>query len=321
MRVLVTGASGFLGGVLVRTLVAHGHRVRATGRDQTRLAGLPEAAEKYPADLTDPEALRLACSGCETVVHSAALSAPWGPRKAFWDTNVLGTQRLLAACQAAGVRRFIHISSPSVIFTGRDLHNATETEPYARAPLCAYAWSKQHAEGHVRQCSLEWLILRPKAIFGPGDTSLLPRIVSAARAGRLPIIGTGTNAIDLTYVDNVAHAVVLAVKSPRSQQVYHVTNEEHVPLWPLINRVLAHFGVPSPRWRVPLWLALQVGRLSEWRATLLGGEPRLTRYTAALLGTTQTYDIAALKRDLGYRALVSVDEGVQRTLQSWSEKP
>ena len=320
MRVLVTGASGFLGGVLVRTLVDHGHQVRATGRDHARLASLPEAVEKHPADLTHPEAVRLACDGCEAVVHSAALSAPWGPRKAFWDTNVLGTQQLLDACQAAGIRRLIHISSPSVIFTGRDLHNATETEPYARHPLSAYAWSKQHAEQRVRHSPLDWLILRPKAIFGPGDTSLLPRIVAAAREGRLPTIGTGTNAIDLTYVDNVAHAVALALDSTVTRQVYHVTNDEHVPLWPLIHRVLAHFGVPSPRWRLPLWLALQVGWLSEIRATLLGGEPRLTRYSAALLGTTQTYDISALKRDLAYRPLVSVDEGVRRTLQSWSEK-
>jgi nucleoside-diphosphate-sugar epimerase len=321
MRVLVTGATGFLGAAVVRDLLARGLGVRAMGRNLPRLAALPETAEKCPGDLDDPEALRSLVHDCDAIVHIAALSAPWGPRRAFWQTNVLGTRNLLAACRSVGVQRLIHISSPSVIFTGRDLHLATEAVPYARHPLCAYAWSKQHAEQSVRESPLEWLILRPKAIFGPGDTSLLPRIVLAARAGRLPVIGTGNNAIDLTYVDNVAEAVALALQSTAVRRLYHVTNDEHVPLWPLIRRVLERLGVPPPRWRVPLALAMLVGRLSEGRAYLLGGEPRLTRYTAALLGTTQTYDISALRRELGYRPLVSVDEGVERTLRAWSESP
>ncbi|MFQ3594098.1 MAG: NAD-dependent epimerase/dehydratase family protein [Gemmataceae bacterium] len=319
MRVLVSGASGFLGAAVVRCLVAHGHFVRATGRHLARLHALASLCEPLPSDLHDPASLRTVCADCEVVVHCAALSAPWGPRRLFWQTNVVGTQNLLAACLYTGVRRFIHLSSPSVLFTGRDVHLATEQAPYARHPLCAYAWSKQLAEQHVRHSPLDWLILRPKAIFGPGDTSLLPRIVSAAQAGRLPMVGSGKNLIDLTYVDNVAHAIALAVRSSQRQRIYHVTNDEHVPLWPLIARVLTHFGLPLPRWRLPLGLAMLIGRLSEGWASLLGGEPRLTRYTAALLGTTQTYDIMAIKRDLNYHPLISVDDAVEHTLNSWTE--
>jgi nucleoside-diphosphate-sugar epimerase len=319
MLVLVTGATGFLGRRVVANLTARGHRVRALGRNRNRLSEMPPGVQAIAADLADGAALHRACEGCDAVVHSAALSAPWGKRADFYAVNVQGTQNLLHACQAQGVRRLVHISSPSVVFAGRDLHQATESLPYPRRHLCDYSWSKRLAEQCVHASDRDWITLRPKALFGPGDPSLLPRIVQAARAGRLPIIGSGTNRVDLTYVDNAADAVALAVESNRCQRVYTITNNEHINLWSLISDVLTHLGVDPPRRRLPLGLALLVGRLSELRARLLGGEPTLTRYTAALLGTEQTYDISAARHELGYSPRITVADGVLQTLNAWKE--
>ena len=165
------------------------------------------------------------------------------------------------------------------------------------------------------------MTLRPKAVFGPGDTSLLPRLLAAARKGRLPQIGDGRNLVDLTYVDNVVHALLLALTAGAAVGgTYTITNGEHVPLWDLIKTVLQRLGIHANLRRLPYLVVYALAGLMELRATLFGGEPLLTRYTAAILAKTQTYNIEAARRDLGYAPLVSIPEGVERTLAEL-EKP
>jgi len=160
------------------------------------------------------------------------------------------------------------------------------------------------------------VILRPKAIFGPGDRALLPRIVAAARVGRLPQVGGGRNLVDLTYVECVAHAIDLALTAPAAVgRTYHITNGEHVPLWDLIRAVLRRLGIPARLPAAPLPVMLAAATAMEARAAITGREPLLTRYSVAILARTQTYDISAARRDLGYWPPVSVAEGVERTLQ------
>src|SRR4051794_19318366 len=210
MRIVVTGATGFLGGHVVAALLARGHRVRAMGRDLAKLARLAESgAQPSRTDLRDRDTVTAACRDQDVVVHCGALSAPWGKPQDFNDANVGGTANVLAS----RVPRLIHISSPAVVFADRDVVNVTEEAPYPARYSSHYAASKRAAEELVRSSPDAWLILRPKALFGPGDTSLLPRLIAAARAGRLPIIGPGDNHIDLTYVGNVADAVALTVES------------------------------------------------------------------------------------------------------------
>ena len=207
MRVLITGGSGFLGRHIAARLLADGQSVRLLGRDFGEVAGLLAAgAEPLRADLRDRAAVVEACRGADAVVHSGALSAPWGPPARFWEVNVGGTESVVAGCLRHGAGRLVLISSPSVIFSGRDHVAATEAAPYPRRFSSAYARSKAQAEQVVRAATaLPSVILRPKALFGPGDRSLLPRLVAAARAGRLPQIGAGYNLVDITYVENAAH--------------------------------------------------------------------------------------------------------------------
>ncbi len=319
MRILVTGATGFLGRHLVAALRADGRHVRALGRSESGCRELAaDGVEVVRADLRDAAAVAAACAAMDVVHHVGALSAPWGRVADFQAINVGGTANVIAGCRKHRVSRLVFVSSPSVVFDGRDHTNITEAVPYPRHHLAAYSHSKRLAEDLVNaagRAGQETVILRPKALFGPGDTSLLPRVLELAQAGRLPQIGDGTNRVDLTYVDNVVHAQMLAAVSPRAVgKTYHITNGEHVAVWDLIRLILRRFGLDTKLRHLPYRAAYSLAAAMELRARCFGGEPRLTRYTAAILGRTQTYDISAAHRDLGYAPLVDIDTGVERTL-------
>jgi nucleoside-diphosphate-sugar epimerase len=322
MLILVTGATGFVGRRLVTTLLDQGHRVRALGRNPDVCAALvARGAEVVRADLRDESAVVAACDGIEGVCHAGALSAPWGKRADFHAINVRGTAHVLTGCRRHRVGRLVYVSSPSVVFDGSPHHDLTEDAPYPRRLMSVYSWTKRQGEELVRAAGREGLvavILRPKAIFGPGDTALLPRLLRAAERGRLPQIGDGQNRVDLTYVDNVVHSLVLALSARAAAgRIYTITNGEHVLLWALIRDVLRRLGYPDRLRRLPYPVVYALAAGLELKATLLGGEPLLTRYTTAILARTQTYDITAARRDLGYAPLVSIADGVERTLAAW----
>lgn len=318
-NILVTGGTGFVGLHTVRALLERGDRVAMLGRDFSRADALIAAgAEPIVADLRDRAAIAAACAGRDAVLHIGALSAPWGRRADFHAINVDGTANVIAGCRQHNVGRLVAVSSPSVLFNGRDQALLTDASPYPARFISVYSETKKLAEDLVNAAyrnGLPSVILRPKAIFGPGDTTLLPRLVEAARQGRLPQIGDGRNLVDLTYVDNVVHALLLALESDAALgKTYTITNNEHVPLWDVIRTVLSELGLSTQLRRVPLRVALLVASLMEARAAITGREPLLTRYSVAILARTQTYDISAAMRELGYAPLVSVGEGVQRTL-------
>lgn len=325
MNILVTGGTGFLGKHLAVALLQRGHSVRLMGRNFTPAKSLLEqGAMPVEVDLRDRDAVVAACAGVEAVFHVGALSAPWGKRADFYAINVGGTEAVLAGCLAHGVRRLLYVSSPSVVFDGRDQHSAREDVPYPRRFTSTYSLTKKLGEDRVNAAhaaGLETVILRPKAIFGPGDQALLPRLIAAARQQRLPQIGDGRNLVDLTYVENVVHALILASDAPAAVgKTYTITNNEHVPLWEVIRLVLQRLRLSTSLRQISLSVALAAASLMEMRAALTGKEPLLTRYSATILARTQTYDISAAQRDLAYVPPVSIDEAVERTLVALEEE-
>ncbi|MDQ2731852.1 MAG: NAD-dependent epimerase/dehydratase family protein [Armatimonadota bacterium] len=319
MNVLVTGGTGFLGSNLARSLLQRSDRVRVLGRNQHACDALAAAgAEIARIDLRDGPGVMDACVGMDVVCHAGAFSAPWGRQSDFLSINVGGTANVIAGCKAHGVSRLVYISSPSVVFSGRDGAHMTESAPYPRRFASVYSETKAMGERLVTRAfgeGLSTVTLRPKAIFGPGDTSLLPRILSAAAAGRLPQIGSGANRVDLTYVDNVVDAILLAFLSDNaSGHTYTITNGEPVLLWNLIREILGRLDYPSQLRTLPFPVVYGAAALMEGWAALTGREPLLTCYIVAILGRTQTYDITAARRDLGYSPKVSLSEGVDRTL-------
>lgn len=318
MRILVTGGSGFLGAYLAQALLVAGHQVRILGRDFSHAESLIAAgATPIVADLRDAAAVIAACKGMDAAYHVGALSAPWGRSRDFHAINVNGTAAVIEGCKRHGVRRLIYVSSPSVVFAGQDQYELTEAAPYPTRFTSVYSLTKKLGEDLVNaaQRDLETVILRPKAIFGPGDRSLLPRLIDAARSGRLRQIGDGSNLVDLTYVENVAHALVLALDAQAGVgKTYHITNDEHINLWDTIRSVLDAQGLPTSMRSVPLGVALGAARVMELRASITGREPLLTHYSVQILARTQTYNIAAAKRDLGYAPRILFAEGMRRTL-------
>ncbi|MBF6589341.1 MAG: NAD-dependent epimerase/dehydratase family protein [Ktedonobacterales bacterium] len=319
MEILVTGGTGFLGQHLALALLRAGHGVRLMGRDfEGARAVMAAGAVPVAADLCAEADVLAACAGVDAVYHVGALSAPWGRRAEFFTVNVAGTEAVLAGCRRFGVRRLIYVSSPSVVFDGHDHRDLTEAAPYPTRFASVYSLTKKLGEDRVNAVGaegLETVILRPKAIFGPGDRALLPRLIEAARRGRLPQIGDGRNLVDLTYVENVVHALLLALESRAAVGgTYTITNAEHVPLWQAIRAVLARLGLSERLRVVPARAALAAASLMEARAVVTGREPLLTRYSAAILARTQTYDISAARRDLAYAPPISFSAGMERTL-------
>ncbi len=319
MKVLVTGGTGFLGRYVARALHQRGDQVSLLGRNFSAAPDLlAQGARPVRADLRDAAAVSQACAEMDAVCHCGALSAPWGQRADFLAINAGGTQSVIDGCRKHRVRRLVYISSPSVVFDGRDHHNLAESAPYPDRFTSIYALTKKLGEDFVRAASdVPSVILRPKALFGPGDQSLLPRLTAAARTGRLPQIGDGCNLVDLTYIENAAEAAVLALTVPAAVgKTYTITNGEHARLWEVIRQVLQRLNISTPKRVLPVRLAWSAALLMEAAAALTGREPLLTRYSVLILARTQTYDITAAQRDLGYQPRHSLAQGIEKTLAS-----
>jgi nucleoside-diphosphate-sugar epimerase len=319
MKILVTGATGFLGSHLATALLTQGHQITMLGRDFAPVkTQLTAGAIPLALDLRNRTAVMAACAETDLVYHVGALSTAWGSQADFQASNVEGTRAVVDGCLEHGVQRLVYVSSPAVTFDGRDQVNVNERQPYPQRFSSHYAATKKLGEDLVNAAhrrGLATVILRPKAIFGPGDRALLPRLLDRARQRRLPQIGDGRNLVDLTYVDNVVHALQLAATAPAAVgKTYLITNDEHVPLWPTIREVLQRLDLPANLRPLPTPIALTLARLLELNARRTGREPLLTRYTVGILARTQTYDISAARRDLGYVPQVSVAAGLARTL-------
>jgi|GEM_PF-10987 len=303
---LVTGATGFTGGVLIRHLgtLLGNDRLIGTGRNPTKLAALAtEGFHVEQGDLADADFRPASFQTVDALVHCAALSSPWGPRELFWRENVLATTRLLD--QLPACRRVVYISTPSVYVDFRDRLNVREDEALPKRFVNAYAASKFEAEHVVlARRQTHRVVLRPRAIIGPGDTTLFPRLLRAHQAGRLRRIGDGRTLSDFVSVRNVAHAVALALASNRSDtdgEVFNLTNGEPQLLWPLIERTLAEVGSTEPLRAIPYGIAQAVATATELvHKTFKLPEPTLTRYGVSALYHSMTLDISKARDRLGY---------------------
>jgi 2-alkyl-3-oxoalkanoate reductase len=318
---LVTGATGFLGGALVRRLNAEGASVLALGRNQAVGATLGCSFESI--DLSNADALVGAFRGANTVFHCAALSAPWGRKVDFWKANHLGTANVLHACKMAGVERLIHVSTPSIYFRHGDGLQVREDASLPR-PVNEYAASKRAAESLVRAAEIPFVMLRPRALFGPGDQTILPKLVRAMQAGRLKQIGDGQNLTDLTYIDNAVDALLLAAQanSGYERNVYNITNGEPLPLWDLVRTLGELLGLNLRAGSISKPIAMGVAGLMElvYRCFSISREPLLTRYAVGVLAASQTLDITAAQRDLGYAPRITVREGLRRFAEAWQKE-
>ncbi|EDY80905.1 3-beta hydroxysteroid dehydrogenase/isomerase family [Verrucomicrobiia bacterium DG1235] len=333
-RVLVTGVSGFVGLKLAKRLLAQGCQVRGLcrkPRPDIEALGI----EMTYADLADAPAIRSACQGMDIVFHVAAKVGIWGTLQDFQKANVEGTQAIINGCRDFSVKKLVYTSTPSVVFNDRNIAGHDESLPYGENIPCPYPTTKAIAEKAVLAAHdqppghLKTVALRPHLIWGNDDPNLVPRVLERARAGRLRIVGDGQNRVDLTHVENVVDAHLLAeiaLDRPQNNpggKAYFISNGEPVVLWDWINQLLTDHGVSKIHRRISLANARRLGSVMEflWTLLRLKGEPPMTRFVASELAKDHWFDISAARRDLDYHPRITMAQGMTQLLANHAHTP
>ncbi|MCX6550345.1 MAG: NAD(P)-dependent oxidoreductase [Acidobacteria bacterium] len=314
MKILVTGASGFVGGRFM---------TRCQRREGLSLHGVarrPIADPHYTAlDLSQPFDLPFAP---DVVIHAAARATPWGRRSDYLRDNVDATRQVIEFCRRRSLPRLVYVSSSSVFYREGHQFGLTEDSPIGPRFVNDYAATKYAGEELVRAYPGPWVIVRPRAVFGPGDTVLFPRILAAARSGRLPLVTTvGPPAVgDLIYVDTLVDYLLAVATKPDVAGCYNLTNNQPVVIQDFLLDVFARLGLPAPTRRVSLRTAMTAAAVTEaaYRLLHLPGEPLVTRFGVGVFAWSKTFNVARAIADLGPPS-VSLADGVEAFVR-WQRK-
>jgi nucleoside-diphosphate-sugar epimerase len=318
---VVTGATGLVGSHVVERLVARGQRVRALVRPTSDTVFLrKQGVELIEGNLHDPASLRRAFRGAAIVYHSAARVSDWGPWSAFQADVIDATRNVLEACRAEGVGRLLHVSSVAV-YGQPQIKQGEVTED---APLGQRLWlwdyygrSKIEAEKLVRAHDPAATIIRPVWVYGPRDRTTMPRVIEALRAGRVPILGSGRNALNVLYAGDVAEGAILAANHPQARgQAYNLSSTGEITQVDLLNTLTDALGLPRIRRHLPVFLVMRAAFLMELWGRLLRRRqpPTLTRKAVSLIARSTRYSTAKARQELGWQPQMNIHEGVRRTL-------
>ena len=325
-HVFVTGAGGFLGKTICRMLRAAD--IKVTGFARSEYPELKQmGVNMIQGDITDKAMLTKAMQSCDLVFHVASKAGVWGSKTDYFQPNVDGAANIIEVCQTLGINFLIYTSTPSVTFAGVDESGIDESQPYAHSFLNYYAHSKAIAEQMMlaaNNAALKTVALRPHLIWGPGDPHLVPRVINRAKAGRLKLLGRKDKLVDTIYVDNAAYAHILAAvkliepASVCAGKSYFISNDQPITMANMLNKILACADLPPVTKRIPTALAYGVGTVLENIYRILGKqqEPMMTRFVARQLSTSHYFNIAGAKHDLGYRPIVTIEQGMKALQES-----
>jgi nucleoside-diphosphate-sugar epimerase len=315
-RVFVTGGSGFLGRALLAALRERGSTVRALARSEAAAAAVRAAgAEPVRGDLEDERALRAGMEGAGVVYHAAAKVELWGRREDFLRITVGGTERVTAAAQAAGVPRLVHVSTEAVLAGEAPLVDVDERTPLPERPVGLYPLAKGLAEQRALAANgsgLTTVVVRPRFIWGRGDTVLLPGLIAAMKSGAWFWFCGGRHRTSTCHVRNVCAGLILAAEKGRGGEIYFLTDGAPLEFRDFVTRLVRTQGVEPPAREAPRWLgdALAAGGEGLFRLLRLRGAPPLTRTAMKLFFGEVTVRDAKARRELGYHAVVSIEEGL-----------
>lgn len=327
MKILVTGGGGFLGTYIIKELLKNPSYM-VTNFSRHSYVHLEElGVPTIKGDLRKVEDVKRALEfGFDAIFHVAALAGVWGKYEDYYSINFEGTKNLITIAQESGVKKFIYTSTPSVVFGEGDLMGADESTPYAETHFTSYAETKTMAEKLVLSSASESFLtcaIRPHLIWGPEDPHLFPRVIARAREGKLRVVGTGDNLVDIVYVENAALAHVQAFENLSSTRVngqaYFIGQERPVNLWQFINEVLGILDIPLINRQIDAKLAFYLGSIFEFIFKFLGikkPEPPMTRFVALNLSKSHYFSHEKARRDFGYVPRVSIEEGIKRTFLS-----
>jgi nucleoside-diphosphate-sugar epimerase len=313
----VTGGSGFIGGRLIPRLRREGWEVRALARsDRSAETVRALGAEPVRGDISSAEAMRAGAEGCSHAFHAAALVGDWAPRADFIRDNVQGTVNALAASEAAGVRRFVHVGTEAALLAGGPLVDVDESAPLRPDSPALYSSTKAMAEQAVRQAnrdgSFETVVVRPRFVWGLGDPQILPSVAAAVRSGQFRWVGGGRHRTSTTHVDNTVEGLWLGATRGKPGAAYFVTDGEPVVFRDFVTRLLATQGIEAPDGELPpaVARAIAAGGEAAWRALPLKGSPPLTRMALWVSSLECTIDISRARSELGYEPVRTIDDGL-----------
>ena len=313
----ITGGSGFIGLRLIERLHGEGHSVRALARSDVAARAVSErGAEPVPGELGDEAAMRAGAEGCEFAFHAAATLGDWGKPEEFERGNVIGTENALRACAGAGVRRFIHVGTEAALMAGRPLVEVDETAPLRPDSPALYSATKARAEQAVRAANrdgFETVVVRPRFVWGTGDTTLLPSIVELVRSGRFAWIGGGRHRTSTTHVENTVEGLMLGAQRGRPGEAYFVTDGDPVVFREFVTELLETQGVAAPSRTLPRAAAASLATVGEaaWRHLPLPGRPPITRLAYWVSSQECTIRIDKARSQLGYVPPKSIPDGLR----------
>jgi hypothetical protein len=295
MKIFVTGGSGFVGGHLIEALAKKGHEVHAMARSEGSMATVKGyGATPIRGDLANVPDLR----SFDAVVHAAAFVEEWGTRAQFWEANVEGTSRVLAA----GAKRVVHVGTEAAVFRGQDLVDIDETYPYPEKHR--YLYSETKAEAERRALAAGAISIRPRLVWGPRDTSVLPAIVDMAKKGAFAWIDGGERLTSTTHVSNLVQALELALTRGRLGEAYFVADDGTRTLRELLTALARTEGVELPGRSLPSFVMRPLAFTVEGLWKLFGARPPLTRFAIDMMSATVTVRTDKARRELGYRPAV-----------------
>ena len=315
MKVLITGATGFLGKYVVEELKNNGYQVVAFGRNEKIGKALIDSnVEFFKGDIENKEDLLRAFQGCSAVIHAAALSTVWGKWSNFYKVNVLGTRNIVEICEKQGLK-LVFVSSPSIYAGAKDQLDVKENEAPKDNNLNFYIKSKIMAENIIKNSKLNYMIIRPRGLFGIGDTSIIPRLLDLNKKMGIPLFADGKQKVDVTCVENVAYALRLALENEKySRQTYNITNDEPIEFKEILTLFFNEMGTEGKylKWNYRPILTLVSILEKIYKLFGIEKEPPLTKYTLYLMRYSQTLNIDKAKKELGYYPQISVLEGVKK---------
>ena len=325
MKILVTGGTGFLGRALTKKLRKANYDINVVSRRAPDKKNRIDGVAYHQCDLSRETLSREVMKDVSVVFHAAAKAGVGGRYSDYYAANFIATKNILRASESSSVSAFIYTSSPSVVFSGKPVQNGDESLPYVQNKISPYSHTKALAEKMVLESNhsdtFQTLALRPHLFWGKGDPHLLPKVISRHREKKLRIVGDGNNLVDLTHIENVVHAHLLAMERLLLHQnlggnPYFIGQDEPISLWGWLNELFPKLDLPPLKKCVSFRKAYSIGKITEiaWKALGLRREIPMTRFVACQLAQDHWFSNEAAKRDLGYYPVISMEDALEKTI-------
>lgn len=309
MKILITGASGFVGSSFM-SAYENEHEIYGIGRRVLKKKNY------YSFDLRKPIDWDITP---DVVIHCAAKSSPWGSYDEFYEQNVVSTQNVIDFCKRKGVKKLVYISSSSVFYKNADQFKITNETVIGPDFVNDYAKTKYMGEELVKEQFPNHVILRPRAVYGQGDTVLFPRILTAARKGKLPQI-IGKEVIgDLVYIDNLIHYMLQACVQDITGE-FNLTDGQPVEIYSFLKTILNKLDINVQFKPVSIGKAMFFAGLIEnvYRILPIKSEPPITKFGVGVFSYSKTFDVSDTQKVLGLPPYTT-EQGVERFVK-WQKE-